>query len=107
MITDYLLNRERLMCAFVLLDFRLPLQEIDRDFIAQLGTHGVPFALIYTKTDKVRRADHASHTKRIESALLEDWDALPSRFYSSAALREGREELLQYIGHLNDTAGTS
>ncbi len=101
MIQEYLLRRENLRCAFVLLDFRLPLQEIDRAFIANLGSNEVPFAMIYTKVDKVNPKDRAKHTALIEKPLLEEWNALPPRFYTSAVSREGREDVLQYIGTIN------
>ncbi len=105
MIFDYLVKRENLMCAFVLLDFRLPLQKIDKEFITELGNHDVPFVLVYTKVDKVSRSEKATHARRIESELLEEWNELPPRFYTSAVDKEGRELLLQYIAQLNDNAG--
>jgi GTP-binding protein len=101
MIMDYLKHRQRLICVFVLIDFRLPLQELDRKFIAQLGEHEVPFAIVYTKVDKVHLRKHAGHSAKIENALLEDWSALPPRFYTSCVNNTGREELLQYISRLN------
>ncbi|HLF62284.1 MAG TPA: ribosome biogenesis GTP-binding protein YihA/YsxC [Saprospiraceae bacterium] len=107
LIREYLTQRENLICAFVLLDFRLPLQEIDRRFIAELGTRQVPFAMIYTKVDKVSRQQRETHTQAIESVLLEDWNELPLRFYTSAMDGEGREALVQYIGCLNDNPGLS
>jgi len=101
MIQDYLVNRENMMCAFVLLDFRLPLQDIDRTFIADLGSHQVPFALIYTKVDKVYPKDRDKHTEQIEAPLLEEWSELPPRFYTSAVNREGRDAVLEYIASIN------
>ena len=101
LIKDYLLKRNQLVSAFVLIDFRLPLQETDRRFIAWLGEHRIPFCLIYTKVDKVRRSDVSAHTSRIESALLEEWNELPIRFMTSAAEHLGREELLRYIAEMN------
>lgn len=101
MIVDYLTKREHLVCAFVLLDFRLPLQENDRKFIAELGERKVPFALVYTKVDKVTQQKRALHATQIEGALLKEWNALPRRFYTSAINREGRDSLLHYIQQLN------
>lgn len=105
MILDYLMRRENLMCTFVLLDFRLPLQKIDQEFIAELGAQQVPFVLVYTKVDKVKRGERNMHARRIEAPLLEEWNALPQRFYTSAVDREGREMLLEYIGQLNHNQG--
>jgi len=106
MIENYLVRRENLVCAFVLLDFRLPLQDIDKSFIANLGAQQVPFVIVYTKVDKVKRQDRDMHTEHIESKLLEEWNSLPPRFYTSASSREGRDDLLQYIGTLNAMAGS-
>ncbi len=66
-----------------------------------MGEHGIPFAMIYTKIDKVQRRDHKDHAGRIETALLKDWEELPPRFMLSSVTREGREELLQYLAALN------
>jgi GTP-binding protein len=107
MIFDYLMKRENLMCAFVLLDFRLPLQQIDHEFITELGNHDIPFALVYTKVDKVSRSEKETHARRIESVLLEDWNELPPRFHTSEVTKEGRDVLLQYIGEMNVHAGKS
>ena len=105
MIWDYLINRENLICTFVLLDFRLPLQKIDQEFIAELGEQQVPFVIVYTKVDKVKRGEKTAHANDIEAPLLEEWTELPLRFYTSAVDREGREALLQYIAQLNHNQG--
>ena len=101
MIEKYLLFRPNLISAFVLVDLRHSLQEIDRTFIDWLGARRVPFSIIYTKADKVKPRLRSKHQQRIEQALLESWEALPSSFLSSAQTGEGREALLQYIGVLN------
>ena len=101
MIRDYLQSRENLMVVFVLLDLRLPLQKIDRDFIHSLGENSIPFALIYTKADKVVSRLKVKHRKAIENALKLEWEVLPSAFQTSAVDKEGRDDLLGYIGDLN------
>lgn len=107
MIKNYLLNRMNLVCVFVLLDFRLPLQEIDRNFIRSLGEHGVPFVIVYTKTDKVPPKMHLTHRDKIESELLKEWETLPEIFMSSAEKQTGRDDLLDYIGKLNRQVGST
>lgn len=97
MITTYLKHRQQLFCAFVLLDARHELQAIDKDFIDWLGEAGVPFVIIYTKIDKVKKKDREEHIKRIESALLEEWTELPPSFVTSSEDRIGQEELLEFI----------
>jgi GTP-binding protein len=101
MIHEYLTMRTNLSCVFVLLDFRHSLQAIDRHFITMLGENNVPFALAYTKADKVHQSKHRTHALMIENALLEDWNALPPRFLTSAETQEGRDALLEYISQIN------
>lgn len=107
MIKQYLKARTNLVCVFVLLDFRLPLQDIDRNFIRSLGEHGIPFALVYTKSDKVASKMHPTHRERIEGELLKEWETLPAAFLTSAEKQWGREELLEYIGELNHRVGSA
>ena len=51
-VSDYLLNRESLAGTFVLIDSRHTPQKIDLEFVAWLIEAQLPFALIFTKTDK-------------------------------------------------------
>ncbi len=102
MIEDYMRLRPNLVTAFVLLDLRHPLQAIDKEFIDWMGESQVPFAIVYTKADKLKPREVKSHKKRIEDALLETWDEIPSTFTTSANKRVGRGALLQYIADLNE-----
>lgn len=100
MIERYLVNRPQLQCAFVLLDARIPLQTIDLEFINWLGERHIPFAIVYTKIDKVKKKDRVKNIKRIENELLIHWNFLPERFTTSSETRDGIEPLLQYISSL-------
>ena len=53
MIRGYILQREQLVNVFVLVDIRLEPQKIDLDFIEWLGVSSVPFAIVFTKADKL------------------------------------------------------
>jgi GTP-binding protein len=97
MISNYLLNREQLQCIFVLLDSRHKLQKIDNVFIEWLGENGVPFCLVYTKLDKLKRNEKVANVKRIEAELLETWEFLPATFPTSAEKKEGLKELEDFI----------
>lgn len=97
MITTYLKHREQLYCAFVLIDSRHELQAIDKEFIDWCGEAGVPFVLIYTKIDKVKKKDRHDHIKRIENRLLEEWTELPPSFVTSSEERIGKEEVMKFI----------
>ena len=57
----------------------------------------MPWALVYTKTDRVPASKRQGLRKAFEQRLLEHWDALPPHFTSSSAKRRGRAELLAWI----------
>ena len=76
MITDYLLNRETLMNVYVLVDSRIPPQQIDIDFINFLGSNGIPLTIVYTKTDKQKQRDIAANVNQLKRILLESWEEL-------------------------------
>ena len=96
-INDYLDNSEELLLLFVLIDSRHDIQRSDLDFIATLGEDGIPFAIIYTKCDKIGPQALSGQMARNEARLLEDWESLPPVFASSASRARGREEILSYI----------
>lgn len=108
MIESYLLERRQLACLFVLLDSRHGPQEIDYDFIHWLGTRGVPFALVFTKSDKVNQRNLQANMRQHQQKLHEDWSQLPPIFYTSAINGRGRTALLQFIAdtidNMDDTA---
>jgi GTP-binding protein len=97
MIHDYLKFRKNLVSVFVLIDSRLEPQKNDLNFINWLGENKIPFALVFTKTDKQTKNKTQKNVSVFCSTLLKTWEALPPCFISSAETREGRNELLQYI----------
>ena len=103
MIESYIRKRENLVCLFVLIDSRHSPQQADLDFIRKLGEWAVPFVLVFTKADKnkplatVRNVDHFLKT------LLTEWEEAPPHFVTSATERRGKEEVLAYIGKLNNS----
>lgn len=102
MIERYLLLRQNLGCAFVLIDIRHPLQRIDSEFISWMGERQVPFVLIFTKADKLAESQIKENVKRITDELMKTWHTLPPYFVTSSANKHGRQELLNYIGDLNN-----
>jgi GTP-binding protein len=100
-IEDYILEREQLTSLFVLLDSRHEPQKIDLEFIEWLGENGIPFALVFTKTDKISRGRLQENTQTYQSGMLETWEELPPFFFSSAEKKEGRAEILGYIEEIN------
>jgi len=100
-ITDYIKKRHNLSCLFVLLDSRHEPQKIDLAFISWLGSCGVPFVLIFTKTDKITLSKFKENQKIYESVLLETWEELPPLFRTSVPKNLGREDILDYIEEIN------
>ena len=100
-IDDYLEKRDALICLFVLLDCRHEPQKNDLEFMNQLGENGIPFAIVFTKTDKLSRSRLTENTNLYKDKLLETWEELPPIFYTSSEHRQGKEELLNYIENIN------
>lgn len=103
MIEDYVLERKELVLLFVLLDCRHEPQKIDLEFIQWLGEEGVPFALIFTKADKLSKGRLAANFEAYKAKLREEWEELPPIFVTSSEERMGRDELLGYIEEINTT----
>jgi len=102
MITDYILNREQLVLLFVLIDSRLEPQAIDLGFINKLGELQVPFALIFTKIDKLSKTVLTKNINTYKAKLSEIWEELPQMFMESAETGLGKDDILNYIDELND-----
>jgi len=103
MIEDYVLERKGLVLLFVLLDCRHDPQKIDLEFIQWLGEEGVPFALVFTKADKLSKGRLAANVEAYKTKLREEWEELPPIFVTSSEERMGRDELLGYIEEINTT----
>lgn len=102
MIEQYLLKREQLQCAFVLIDANVPPQNNDIEFINWLGKMGVPFLLIYTKIDRLKPVELPQNIEKIQNALLAYWEELPQQFYTSSNERKGRKEILAFLESVNE-----
>ena len=101
MIRGYILQRDQLVNVFVLVDVRLEPQKIDLEFIEWLGLSSVPFAIVFTKADKLTANKARQAVEAYKQKLLETWEELPPIFVTSAEKKEGREEVLQYIDEIN------
>lgn len=96
-ITQYLEARDKLTCLFVLVDSRLAPQKMDVEFMTLLGRHGIPFAIVFTKTDKIGIQVLKDNVDIYSKKLLEYWEELPSMFYTSSSKKSGADEVLDYI----------
>ena len=97
LIESYVVCREQLTCLFVLIDSRLKPQKIDLSFINFLGEHGIPFAIVFTKVDKLRAGERKKNIQTFLQTLQEQWEELPPHFVTSSEKGEGRNELLDYM----------
>lgn len=102
-ISSYVLGREQMTLLFVLIDSRHEPQKIDLEFIEWLGENGVPFAIIFTKADKLTKSALSANIEAYKRRLLEEWEELPPVFVTSSESKLGRDEVLQYINDVNQT----
>jgi GTP-binding protein len=100
-ISDYILQRENLVCVFVLIDLRHTPQQIDLEFMEWLGLSSIPFTMVFTKLDKLKQSEIQPKLKKYREKMLEKWDELPIQVITSAEKKKGREELLDYIDNFN------
>lgn len=101
MIERYCLYREQLVSLFVLVDSRHEAQKIDLAFMQWLGEQGIPFAIVFTKADKLGRERLRMNVEAYKTRLGESWQSLPPIFVTSAERKIGGEELLHYIEDVN------
>jgi GTP-binding protein len=102
-IEDYILEREQLINLFVLIDCRHEPLEIDLEFMEWLGENGIPFSIIFTKTDKISKGKLNENMEKYRQKMFETWEELPPMLTSSAETREGKEQILDYIHKINQS----
>jgi GTP-binding protein len=100
-IESYVLERLQLTSLFLLIDCRIEPQIIDLEFMTWLGENGVPFAIVFTKTDKISASKLLENTECYKTQLLETWEELPPVFFTSSERKKGRDEVLDYIDGIN------
>lgn len=96
-ILDYIDNRPEMVCLLVLIDSRLEPQKIDVEFINLMGEKQIPFALVFTKADKLTQNQLDSNLARYRRFLKQSWEELPPMLVSSSEKKAGREEILSFI----------
>lgn len=99
-IEGYILERTQMTCLFLLIDARHKPQQIDLEFIEWLGEHGVPFAIVFTKADKLSNGGARNNVLAYMNTLKADWEELPTYFISSSVKKQGRQEILNYIDQI-------
>ena len=107
-ITDYFLNRKQLVLGFVLIDCRHEPQKIDLEFMQWLGENQLPFAIVFTKADKLKPEALKRNVENYQKKMLESWESMPPYFITSSSKHFGREQMLDYIEAINlELSGTS
>ena len=100
-IKDYFLQREQLVYTFILVDSRHTPQKIDLEFMQFLGENGVPFGIIFTKTDKLGSSSLNKNIVKYKKELLKTWEAVPTNFITSSETAMGRDDVLNFIEQVN------
>lgn len=103
MIRSYFLKREELVNTYVLIDSRIPPQRIDLEFMEFLGLNGIPFTVVYTKTDKETQREVMSNIRKMKEVLKEQWEELPPMILTSSLTGYGRDALLDQIDTINQS----
>lgn len=103
LINGYILGRQQLTCLMLLIDSRHEPQRIDLEFMEMLGENGIPFALVFTKLDKLSQRQWTQNLNAYKAKLQEQWEELPPIFATSAEKGTGREEVLAYIEQINES----
>ena len=97
MINNYITRRRNLVTTFVLIDSRIEPQNNDLGFVEWLGENQMPFCIVFTKADKVSKAELDRNVEAFKAKLLEEWEELPPIFITSAEKKTGRDDVLNYI----------
>ncbi len=101
-IKNYFLQREQLICTFVLIDCRHEPQKIDLEFMEFLGENEIPFCIVFTKSDKLKLSELNRNIKNYSKKMTQTlWEEMPQYFITSATSSEGKDELLDYIDEIN------
>jgi len=96
-VEEYILKRKNLVCLFVLIDSRLEPQRLDLEFMEFLGINQIPFARVFTKSDKVSKNAIEQAIIQYDIEMLRTWESMPATFITSAKNGAGRDVILDYI----------
>ena len=102
-IHKYILNRNNLICLFVLIDARIKPQKSDMEFMKWLAINNIPFAMIFTKCDKLSTNNLNKNITYYKNEMLKTWEELPKYFLTSAEKKTGKEDVLSYLEELNNS----
>lgn len=101
MIRSYILKRTNLLNVFLLVDTRHEPQKLDVEFIEWLGASKIPFVIVFTKEDKLKKLQLENNLELYKKKLLENWEELPELFIVSSKTARGKEDILDFINETN------
>jgi GTP-binding protein len=105
-IREYILRRINLCCLFVLIDIRHEPLDTDLEFLTWVGENQVPFAVVFTKADKLRDDEVEKTVTSYLEKLKDIFEPLPDHFITSANDQRGKPEMLAFIEKVNREYGT-
>lgn len=100
---QYLTTRSNLFCTMVLLDLRHKPQQLDLDFMAWLGNNQLPFAMVFTKADKLTKVAVTKQLEAYKETMLEFWETLPPLFVTSSKTSRGKDDIIEFIHKTNES----
>jgi GTP-binding protein len=101
MILQYIEKRRTLRHLFVLIDIRHTPQANDIEFMAWLVRHEISFSLIFTKADKLSKAQIQKSVQKYKKEVLEYITEMPEYFITSAIQKLGKEMVVEFIEKMN------
>lgn len=96
-ITEYISEREQLKHVFVLVDSKIPPQQIDIDFILWLADLGRPHSILFTKTDRLKKTPLQKNLDNFSATLGKDYNPLPTMTLTSSKNGTGKSEVLALV----------
>ncbi len=103
---QYLKGRPNLVYTFILVDARHNPQKNDMELMEWMAVNGLPFVIVFTKTDKLGTTNLGFAIDAYKKELLQQWEELPLMYLSSSVTKIGREDILQLIHQENESFGT-
>ena len=96
-VAEYLQRRPNLLGTFVLIDVRLSPQKLDLEFLRWMVGCGLPFAIIFTKADKLTGKAAQKNIEAFFGSMKEISEEQPEFVISSSKSDTGRAEILGLI----------
>ncbi|MDA3970244.1 MAG: ribosome biogenesis GTP-binding protein YihA/YsxC [Desulfobulbaceae bacterium] len=94
LIASYLSTREPLHCIVVIVDIRHAAKPQDLELVSWLQQDNLPFLVVYTKIDKLKRGEQARQAALLDAAFgLKKTE----RLLFSAKTGEGKEKLIAML----------